>query len=594
MARIEDYALIGDCQSAALVSRDGSIDWLCLPRFDSPACFAALLGDASNGLWRIAPEERYDVTRRYRKETLVLETTFATSSGRVTLVDAMPIREHHPHVVRFVVGERGSVRMRTQIILRFDYGSMIPWVRRADDGIRAIAGPDRVSIHTPVLLRGKDFTTVGEFTVNAGDRVPFVLDWHPSYVSEPRRLDPDVALSGAEDFWLVWSQRCTTKGPYRDAVVRSLITLKALTHARTGGILAAPTTSLPERIGGERNWDYRYCWLRDATFTLYALMHAGYLDEARAWREWLLRAAAGAPSKLQILYAVDGSRRLDELEVPWLPGYERSRPVRIGNAAAEQVQLDVYGELIDTLHQCYRSGLEPEEAAWPLQRALVEFLAKTWTEPDAGIWEVRGRPRRFTHSQVMAWCAVDRAIKSAQRSCFAAPLERWRALRETIHAETCARGFDSKRNSFVQAYGESHLDASLLRLPLVGFLPASDPRVQGTVAAIERELLHDGLVRRYHTSTDVDGLSHGEGLFLPCSFWLCDNYLLAGRHHEARALYERLLDLRNDVGLLSEEYDPVARRLVGNFPQAFSHVAVVVTALNLTHEECPATHRGRS
>jgi len=589
--------MIGDCQAAALVSRSASIDWLCLPRFDSGACFAALLGNAGHGRWKIAPlAPARSITRRYRPGTLVLETSFSTDEGRVTVVDFMPIRDALPNVVRIVVGDEGRVRLSTELILRLDYGSIVPWVRRADDGIRAIAGPERISLHTGVPLHGRDLTTVGEFSVSRGDRVPFCLSWHPSYEDEPFCLDAEKALEATEKWWREWSGRCEYTGPWKDHVVRSLVTLKALSDSRTGGIVAAPTTSLPEKIGGVRNWDYRYCWLRDATFTLYALMQAGYSDEARDWREWLLRAAAGEPSKLQIMYGVDGARRLTELEIPWLPGYEKSAPVRIGNAASSQLQLDVYGELMDAMHQCYRANLEPEEAAWRLQRALLGFLEKGWHEPDQGIWEVRGPQRHFTHSKVMAWVAVDRAIKSAELGGFAAPLPRWRALREEIHAQACLRGYDPELKSFVQSYGSKRLDASLLRIPLVGFLPWDDERVRGTVAAIEKHLMFQGLLRRYLPDESVEGLPDNEGVFLPCSFWLCDNMVLAGRHTEARALFERLIGLENDVGLMSEEYDPEVGRLVGNFPQAFSHVAIIISAMNLGDGKKgqPAASRGET
>ncbi len=591
--RIEDYALLGDCQTAGLVGRDGSIDWLCLPYFDSGACFAALLGDVGNGRWKIAPACPTPVTRRrYVDGTLVLETTHATPEGEVTVIDFMPQRTAAPDLVRIVAGARGAVPMRMELTLRFDYGSIVPWVRTVGGVLTAVAGPDAVRLRTPVACRGEGLATVAEFTVREGDRVPFVLTWNPSYRGGgAAAVDAEAALGESVERWRAWSGRCTYHGPWRDAVVRSVLTLKALTDARTGGVVAAATTSLPERLGGVRNWDYRFCWLRDATFTLYSLMSAGYHDEARAWREWLLRAVAGSPSEIQILYGVRGERRVPEMELPWLAGYEGSRPVRVGNAAHAQLQLDVYGEVIDVLHQCARCGLHPSAYAWEVQRAMVGALEGLWREPDEGIWEVRGPRRHFTHSKVMAWVAVDRAIKSSERLALDAPLARWRALRDEMHAEVCRRGYDARRGAFVQSYGSQDLDASLLMIPLVGFLPASDPRVRGTVEAVERELVHGGLVRRYSSGSSVDGLPEGEGAFLACSFWLADCLHMLGRTGDARALFERLLSLRNDVGLLSEEYDPDARRLVGNMPQAFSHVSLVNTAINLSHEQGPAAHR---
>jgi GH15 family glucan-1,4-alpha-glucosidase len=591
--RIEDYALIGDTHTAALVGSDGSIDWICLPRFDSAACFAALLGEPQHGRWLIAPAEPVTrVTRRYRPGTLVLETEFTTASGVVRLVDCMPPVESIPNVLRQVEGVSGRVPMRMELVIRFDYGWIVPWVRRVDGTVVAVAGPDALALHTPADVHGEDLRTVSDFMVNAGDRVPFLLSWFPSHESPPMDLDVDTAIDDAERWWRAWSDRCTYRGEWREAVISSLVTLKALTYLPTGGIVAAPTTSLPEALGGVRNWDYRYCWLRDATFTLYALILGGYRDEAVAWRDWLLRAVAGSPSQMQILYGVSGERRLDEQTIEWLPGYERSAPVRIGNRAVTQLQLDVYGEVNDALHQARKAGIPPDRYAWSVQGKLLEFLETAWMEPDEGIWEVRGPRQHFTHSKMMAWVAFERAVRSIERFGLDGPADRWRHLRDTIHAEVCARGYDANRGAFTQAYGSHALDASLLMMPLVGFLPATDPRVLGTVRAIERELVEDGLVLRYRTHETDDGLPPGEGVFLPCSFWLADNYALAGRTDDARALFEHLLSLRNDVGLLAEEYDPRAQRLLGNFPQAFTHVGLVNTAYNLTpRERGPATER---
>ena len=593
-SKIEDYALIGDTHTAALVSRTGSLDWLCLPRFDSPACFAALLGTPEHGRWSIAPNQ--DITtirRRYRGDTLVLETHYVTGTGTVRVVDFMPPRDQDINVVRIVIGVEGTVRMKMEMTLRFDYGSIVPWVSTDGRLFKAVAGPDAVYLETEVELRGVGFSTVADFTVSAGEEIPFTLTWRPSHDVPPKPLSPKRACSETESWWGKWSAVCTYQGPWRDAVVRSLITLKALTYAPTGAIVAAPTTSLPELLGGARNWDYRYCWIRDATFTLYALLMAGYRGEAKAWREWLLRAVAGKPSDLQIMYGISGERRLPELELNWFPGYERSAPVRIGNAASRQFQLDVYGEIMDTLHQARNLGLAPDEDAWRVQHALVEFLESAWDRPDEGIWEVRGPRRQFTHSKVMAWVAVDRAVRAIERCRVEGPLERWRALRATIHDQVCREGYDSGRGSFVQYYGSTALDGSLLMIPLVGFLPFSDPRVQGTLDAIERELTVDGLVRRYHPSGEVEGLLGEEGLSLPCSFWLVDNLILAGRRRDARNLYDRLVGLANDVGLLSEEYDVKNKRLVGNFPQAFSHVSLVDSAYGFSRAESPVEHRQR-
>jgi GH15 family glucan-1,4-alpha-glucosidase len=591
---IEDYALIGDTHTAGLVSREGSIDWLCLPRFDSPACFAALLGDRSNGRWLLAPAGGVrEVRRRYQGDTLVLETEYRTDDGVVRVVDCMPPRHRDPDVARVVEGINGRVRMQMDLTIRFDYGSIVPWVRHIDGALHAVAGPDSVWLRTPVPVWGENWTTLADFTVAEGERVPFMLTWHASHRPAPRRIDPVRALGDTEAWWGEWAGGIDYQGGWQDAVIRSLLTLKALTYAPTGGIVAAPTTSLPEQLGGVRNWDYRYCWLRDSTFTLSALMLAGLADEAKAWREWLLRAVAGQPQQMQILYGVAGERRITEQELDWLSGYQGSRPVRIGNAAVNQFQLDVYGEVMDTLHLGRHIGLESDEAAWDLQQALLEFLESNWRRPDEGIWEIRGPRRHFTHSKVMAWVALDRASKAVELMGHDGPVDRWRAVRRELHDEVCREGYDSGRDSFVQFYGADHLDASLLQIPLVGFLPADDPRVKGTVAAIQRELVVDGLVRRYppEASHSVDGLPPGEGTFLACTFWLADNLALMGRRDEALAIYERLLTLRNDVGLLAEEYDPASRRLLGNFPQAFSHVALVNSANYLSEGPMPAWAR---
>jgi GH15 family glucan-1,4-alpha-glucosidase len=592
-SRLEDYALIGDCYTAALVGRDGSIDWLCFPRFDSGACFAALLGAPQHGRWLLAPHGEARATRRrYRGNTLVLETEHETEGGAVTVIDCMPVRSQAPDLVRVVEGKRGSVRLRMELIVRFDYGSIVPWVQRIDGGISAIAGPDRLILRTATSLVNENFTTTADFTVSAGERAAFTLTWHPSYEYAPPLTDPGDAILQTERWWREWAEHCCYQGPYRDAVVRSLITLKAMTYAPTGGIVAAPTTSLPEQLGGVRNWDYRFCWLRDATLTLLSLLNAGYIDEARAWRNWLLRAVAGHPAEAQIMYGLAGERRLTEWEVPWLPGYEGARPVRIGNAASNQFQLDVYGEVLDALYHARLLGLEPEPTGSKMIGTLLNFLESNWVKPDEGIWEVRGPRQHFTHSKVMAWVAVDRAIKAVENFGLEAPVERWRQMRAAIHEQVCREGFDGGLNSFVQSYGSKELDASLLMIPLVGFLPASDPRVGGTVAAIERDLMRDGFVQRYASKRATDGLPPGEGAFLPCTFWLADNLYLLGRHDDARKLFERLLGLCNDVGLISEEYDAAARRLVGNFPQAFTHVALVNTACNLSpHQPGAADQR---
>jgi GH15 family glucan-1,4-alpha-glucosidase len=593
-SKIEDYALIGDCETAALVGRNGSIDWLCWPCFDSPACFAALLGERDHGRWLItATDGSARVSRRYRDDTLILETDFETIDGAVTLIDFMPLRGKASDLVRMVVGRRGQLAMRTELILRFDYGSLVPWVTHpADDHLLAVAGPDMVVLRTPVQLRGKDFTTIGDFTVSAGQAIPFVLSYSASHLPAPAAIDPQKALVDTEKFWRSWAGHCTGAGKWSADVRRSLITLKALIYRPTGGMVAAPTTSLPEQLGGQRNWDYRFCWLRDTTFTLLALMNAGYYKEARSWRAWLLRAVAGQPSQVQIMYGLRGERRLTEWKVPWLPGYEGSKPVRIGNAAATQLQLDIFGEVMDALHQGRSSGkLAADEAAWAVERALLDQLEAIWDQPDEGIWEVRSGRQQYTYSKIMAWVAFDRAIKGVEQFGLEGPVERWRALRERIHQEVCRRAFDTKLGAFVQSYESKSLDASLLLVPAVGFLPPDDPRVRSTIAAIERHLSVDGFVRRYDTFEAPDGLPPGEGAFLACSFWLADSMLLAGRRTEAQQLFERLLTLRNDVGLLAEEYDPSTKRLVGNFPQALSHIALVNTAHNLTRREKPVRQR---
>jgi GH15 family glucan-1,4-alpha-glucosidase len=579
---IEDYALIGDCHTAALVSKGGAIDWLCLPHFDSAACFSALVGAPENGHWTISPAEAIrGVKRRYREGTLILETEFETETGSVTLVDCMAPRTDVPELVRLVIGKRGQVRMKMELVIRFDYGSVVPWVESTERGISALAGPDTVSLRTQVPLRGEEFTTIAEFTVSEGQEIPFDLTWYPSHLQEPPPLDVQKAIQDTEAWWREWSDRCSYQGKWRDAVVRSLITLKALTFLPTGGIVAAPTTSLPELIGGVRNWDYRFCWVRDATLTLHALVNAGYLEEARGWRTWLLRAVAGHPSELNILYGLRGERRLTELELPWLAGYEGSKPVRTGNAAYEQFQLDIFGEVVDIFFQYRSVDQQVKVARKGLVSALLEFLETKWQQPDEGIWEMRGPRRQFTHSKVMAWVAMDRTVKSMEKG-WLPDNPKWRALRDEIHEQVCRQGFDTELNSFVQFYGSKHLDASLLMMPLVGFLPADDPRVIGTVSAIEKYLVsEDGFVARYTTDPAVDGMPHGEGTFLACSFWLADNYALQGRAEDAVRMFERLLDIRNDVGLLSEQYDPSAKRLIGNFPQAFSHIGLVNTAFNL-------------
>jgi len=591
-SRIEDYALIGNTRAAALVGRDGSIDWFCAPRFDSPACFAALLGTPEHGRWLLAPRQKpRTIQRRYRDGTLIVETEFRIGSGTVRVIDAMPLWPERTDVVRVVECIRGRVPMRMELILRCGYGVVTPWVRRVEGTLLATAGPDSFELRSTVETHGVGFTTVANFTLRRGGRASFVLTYFPSHLPRPLPIDPDAAIDATERTWRAWCARCAYRGRWAEAVVRSLITLKALTYAPTGGMVAAATTSLPERIGGARNWDYRFCWPRDATMTLYALLLSGYRDEARAWRQWLLRAAAGRPDDLQAVYGVSGERQLTELELAWLPGYERSTPVRIGNRAAGQMQLDVYGEVVDALAVARAAGLDRDDDAWRFECLLIEFLERSWEQPDNGIWEVRGERRHFTHSKVMVWVAIDRAIKMAAQYRLDAPLARWRRLRARIHAQVCRSGFDATRKTFVQYYGSQEVDASLLLIPLVGFLPPTDPRMRGTLAAIERDLVVDGLVARYRTTRAIDGLPPGEGLFLPCSFWLADNLALVGRRAEAEALFTRLLALRNDVGLLAEEYDPRARRQLGNFPQAITHVALINTARNLSGPGGPSEHR---
>jgi GH15 family glucan-1,4-alpha-glucosidase len=591
---LEDYALIGDTHTAALVGRNGSIDWLCLPRFDSGACFAALVGEPSHGRWLLSPAERFRTRRAYRPDTLVLETEHEVDTGAVRVVEFMTPRRGQARVVRLVEGLRGVVPMHMELNLRFDYGVAVPWLRPGRRSVTAVAGPDAVELRSDVPLTVATGLVTADVDVRAGERVAFVLVWHRSHEEAPLKIDPWDAARSTTRFWRDWAARCTYQGEWRDAVMRSLLTLKALTYRPTGGIVAAPTTSLPEDIGGARNWDYRFCWLRDATFTLYSLLQAGYETEAEAWREWLLRAVAGDPRDLRIMYGIAGERRIPEMELDWLPGYEGSLPVRIGNDASQQFQLDVYGEVLDLLYQASREGLPHESAAWEMELRIVDVLESTWREPDEGIWEVRGGRRHFTHSKVMAWVGLDRAIRSVEMFGFEAPIQRWRALRDEIHGEVCREGFDADIGGFTQAYGSRELDAATLMIPLVGFLPAHDSRVAGTVAAIQERLMVDGFVRRYDTGSHVDGLPGGEGAFIPCTCWLADCLALQGRYEEARELFERVLAVRNDVGLLSEEYDPVRGRMVGNFPQAFSHVSLIGTARNLSRGEVgPAERRRR-
>jgi len=586
--KIEDYAFLSDTQTGALVSRDGCVDWLCFPRFDSPACFASLLGEKKNGHWRFFPEDKIEKTRRrYRGDTLILETEIETKSGAVRLIDFMPPRGENPDIIRIVEGLGGKVSMHMELIIRFDYGQIVPWVRKCHGGLEAIAGPDGLILRTPIETYGKDLTTVAALTVAKGDRVPFVLTWFASHAEPPRKVNAEHALRDTEEYWRDWSSQFQSKGEWRDAVMRSLITLKGLTYAPTGGLVAALTTSLPEQIGGVRNWDYRFCWLRDAALILLALLRSGYREEAKSWRQWLLRAIAGSPEQMQAIYGVRGERRLEEFEIPWLSGYENSKPVRIGNAASNQFQLDVYGEILAAIWQADRAGLKLEDPDWALIVQLMKFLESNWQKPDEGIWEVRGGRKQFTHSKMMAWVAFDRAIKLVEECDCAADkhLERWQKIRDQIHAEVCERGYNVDKKAFTQFYGSDALDASLLLMPVAGFLPATDERVRGTIEAIERELMQDGFVIRYRTEEEnVDGLPGREGAFLPCSFWLADCLHLIGRKKEARELFERLLNLRNDLGLLSEEYDPREKRQLGNFPQAFSHVALISAAAILGDE----------
>jgi GH15 family glucan-1,4-alpha-glucosidase len=596
--RIEDYAIIGDCETAALVGRDGSIDWLCWPRFDSAACFAALLGTAENGRWLIAPKDQpLKVRRRYRPGTLILETEFQTETGCAVVIDFMPPADGAADVVRIVIGQSGHLAFQSELVVRFDYGATVPWVTRDGDGtVNAIAGPERLVLRSSVDLFEEDLKTVGEFTVDAGQAVPFVLAYGPSFARPPVPTDPFKALERTEAFWRQWSDRCPSVGPWTEMVKRSLITLKALTYAPTGGIVAAATTSLPERLGGARNWDYRFCWLRDATFTLLAFMHLGYYDEAEAWRDWLARAVAGSPDQIQIMYGVGGERRLPELVIPWLAGHENSSPVRIGNAAAQQSQIDVFGEIVDALFLALKGGVKPSERASTLRPVVLDHLAQAWREPDEGIWEVRGEPQHFVHSKVMAWVAFDRSVNNLASGAFAeSDVRRWRELADEIHAEVCERGFNPELDSFVQAYGSKKLDASLLLIPLVGFLPASDPRIRGTVRAIEQTLMiEDEFVLRYETDDVTDGLPEGEGAFLACSFWLVNTYVLQGRYQDARRLFDRLLLRCNDVGLLAEEFDPLTGRMLGNFPQAYSHVGLISCALSLSRQQGPVEERAET
>ncbi|HEV2324097.1 MAG TPA: glycoside hydrolase family 15 protein [Terracidiphilus sp.] len=592
-ARIEDYALIGDCETAALVDKSGSIDWLCWPAFSSQACFAALLGSEENGYWKIAPRSSdFTVTRRYRDHTLILETVFEHKDGAIRLIDFMPIRGVNSDVVRIVEGIRGTLDVRMELALRFDYGRTVPWVTRIDDGIRAVAGPNLAVLHSNVTVHGENLKTVSEFGVTQGERVWFTLTYGGSYLVDPKRIDYARALEDTESFWQRWSARLRYDGEHREAVERSLITLKALTYRPTGGIVAAVTTSLPEQLGGQRNWDYRYCWLRDTTFTLLALAHAGYYNEAVAWQDWLLRALAGSPDQVQIMYGIKGDRQLIEWEVEWLPGYEKSSPVRIGNAASSQVQLDIYGEMLDSFFHAQSKMGRHTEDDFRILTLLLDHLEKIWDQPDSGIWEMRGGPKQFTYSKMMCWVAFDRAVLLAEQLKYDAPVDRWRKIRDTIHKQVCDRGFSKKKNAFVQEYGSDQLDASLLLMPSVGFLPGSDPRVKSTVEAIDRELNRDGLLLRYDTGKTKDGLPPNEGVFLACSFWMVSSLRAIGRQDDACALFERLMGLRNDLGLLSEEYDVNARRQVGNFPQAFSHIALVNAAFDL-QSQADTHHRAQ-
>ena len=595
--KIEDYAVIGDGETVALVDREGSIDWLCWPCFDSDACFAALLGDERHGHWKIAPRDKPTrLQRRYRPNTLILETQFVTEGGAVTLIDFMPPRGQASDVVRFVRGDRGKVRMRMDLVIRFGLGLNIPWVKKTEErgATLAICGPDMLILRTPVETRGEDMTTVADFEVAEGETIPFVMTYRASHLDVPDPIDPGQALRDTEAFWAEWCERCRYDGQQRDMVLRSLITLKAMIYAPTGGIVAAPTTSLPEKLGGSRNWDYRFCWLRDATFTLLALMNSGYHDEALAWHNWLLRAVAGSPSEMQIMYGIMGQRRLTEWEAPWLPGYEGAQPVRIGNAAHAQLQLDVYGELMDVFHQSRAAKLNFGEESWALERALLDHLGKIWSDPDSGIWERRGPGKHYVSSKVMTWVAFDRGIKACEQFSLEGPVDAWRRLRDEIHRDVCTKGFDREQNSFVESYGSKLLDASLLLLPAVGFLPATDPKITGTIRAIERQLVRDGFVLR-HDPREIDpdqGLL--EGAFLACTLWLADAYVLAGNLDRSQSLFDSVVAVANDLGLLSEEYDSVARRQTGNFPQALTHIALVNTAHNISDARKPAVQRGKT
>lgn len=591
---IEDYALIGDCRTAALVGRNGSIDWLCVPRFDSPACFAALLGTSDHGHWRIGPKRPTSVSRRgYRGDTLILDTDFETETGIVRITDFMPMAEGNSSVVRIVSGLEGQVELRMDLVIRFDYGRLVPWVTRGDGDLLAVGGSHQLVLRCPVEHHGENFTTVAEFAVKAGEEIPFILSHGPSHLPAPAAFDARAALIDTEQYWTDWASKCRYDGPYRPAVIRSLIVLKALTHHPTGGIVAAPTTSLPEEPGGVRNWDYRYSWLRDASMVLLTLLQAGYREEAEAWRSWLTRAVAGLPQQLQPVYSVSGDRWLDEWEMPWLPGYENSRPVRVGNAAFAQLQLDSFGEVLDALHHGRRSRLAPSAASWSLQKALLVYLETLRDVPDRGIWEIRAPAQHFTHSKVMIWVAFDRAVSAVEHYGLDGPLERWRAIRDSLHAEICSRGYNSDVGAFVQSYESRQLDASALMLPLVGFLPADDARIVGTVDAIGKHLMHNGFIRRYDAREPQDGLPPGEGVFLACTFWFADNLILQGKWAEATDIFERLLEIRNDVGLLPEEYDPENGRFLGNFPQALSHLALVGTAYNLREFHGPARQRSK-
>jgi GH15 family glucan-1,4-alpha-glucosidase len=596
--QLEDYGLIGDTHTAALVGYDGSIDWLCVPRFDSAACFAALLGTRDHGRWLLAPAGGHRAThRRYRDETLILETDFATAEGTVRVVDCMPVSGGRPDVFRRVEGLSGRVRVRSELVMRLDYGHVVPWIREVGKRTSAFAGPDTLTLDSDIEHYYEGADIVAEFFLNAGEHAEFRLTWSTPRDQPPEHIDVGKGIRRVETWWRDWVSSCTYEGEYREAVVRSLVTLKAMEYGPSGGIVAAPTTSLPEKLGGVRNWDYRFCWIRDATFTLLALLDAGFEAEAVAWREWLLRALAGQPDQMQLMYGVEGERRLTEFELDWLPGYANSRPVRVGNAASDQFQLDVYGELMDALHQARTRGIPPDESAWQVQRVLMDFLEGNWREPDEGIWEVRGERRQFTHSKVMAWAAADRAVRAVEEFGLDGPVGSWKRLRQEIFDEVCERGYDAERNTFTQYYGSRELDAALLMMGPVGFLPATDKRMTGTIAAIEQELCRDGLVHRYTMTKQterLDGLPPGEGAFLPCTFWLADSYLLAGFRDEGRAVFERLLGLRNDLGLLSEEYDVDAGRLVGNFPQALSHLALVNTAHDLASDEGPSRRRART